>query len=147
MASKMAPGGPKRPPRGSQDAPKRPRRGPKTLSRGIQDAPRSPWDSQEAPKMSQEASKRLPKDIPNDSEGHPRGLWPFCLSSYLPRSSPPLPPPSSPSRTSSSDFSSILPFWGMAASPVLCSSVCSHASLIKATPLGIVADKMTDRSR
>ena len=50
--------------------------------------------------------------------------------------------PTSPT-SSSSVSSSILPSWGMTASPVLCFSVCSHTSLIKAAPLGIVAGKLT----
>merc|ERR1712113_918324 len=90
----------------------------------------------------QDGPKRHPGDTPRDSERHPRGLWPFCSSSPPPPPPTP-PPPASLSPTSSSDSSSILPSWGMTASPVLCFSVCSHTTRIKATPQGIVAGKLT----
>merc|ERR1712099_141464 len=65
--------------------------GPKRLPRSAEDGPRTARDRQEAPRTPQEASKKLPRDIPRGSERYPRGLWPFCSSSPLPRPPPPLP--------------------------------------------------------
>ena len=124
-------------PRGPQESPNT-ARGPKRLPRGTQDGPRNPRGRQDAPRTPQEASKKLARDISGDSERHPRGLWPFCLSSPPPR--PPPPPPPSPSPTPSSDSSIIFPSCGMTASPVLCFSACSYAPLIKATPLDILLE-------
>ena len=151
MASKMAPGSAQEAPRGLQEAPKMPPRGPQEAPRVSPEAPKTlqeaPGTAKRPPRRpkrpqrgSQETSQETPRSI-QEASG-PSACPPLLLVRLLPP-----PSPSSPSPTSSSDSSSILPSWGMAASPVLCFSVCSHASLIKATPLGIVAGKLTDKSR
>ena len=139
----------KRPPRGLQEAPKMLPRGPQEAPRGSPEAPKTVQEPPGTAKRPPGRPKRPPRSSQETSQEAPRGIQeasglsarpPLFLVRLL------LFPPR-PSPASSSESSSILPSWGMTASPFLCFSACSHTPLIETTPLGIVAGKLTDKSR
>ena len=117
----MAPKAPKSARRGPQEAPRSPQEAPRRLPRGTHDAPRRPRDRQEAPKTPKEASKKLLRDIPRDSEKHPgpsarppRPHPPIILpspASLLYPASPPHPPPCPPPLLGYDGFPSPLFFY------------------------------------